>query len=92
MSTLTAVLLTAGIALAGPARAADDYPSFDEVLYERPVNDALMPIGDVLDVVDPTGVEEQEGESEVVLPAGEDDVAEFETAPPAKKIKRPAKR
>lgn len=83
-ATLTAALLAAGSALAGPA-AADDYPSLDEIMYEGPVNDALMPVGDVLELVDPTGLDEQEGEDEVLTaPAGQDDAAELDTAPPSK--------
>lgn len=101
-STLTAALLAAGLALAGPAAAADGdpqtpalvaVPSPDEVLYEGPVNDLLMPVGDVLELVDPTGVEERQGEDETLTaPAGEDNVTEIPTERPKPAKKRPGRR
>lgn len=100
-STLTAVaLLAAGLALAGSAAAADGdpqppalvaVPNPEEVLYEGPVNDLLVPVGDVLEAVDPTGVEERDGEDEALTaPAGQQDRTEIPT--PAQGKKRPGKR
>lgn len=101
--TITAAVLLGGVVLANPAAAAEEegpdalLSVVDEVLAtavpnEGPRNDMLMPVGEVLDVVDPAGVE-QEGENEALAaPAGQDDVAEIPVAEPPAKKKRHGKR
>lgn len=91
-STLTAALLAAGLALAGPAGASTS-PSLDEILYEGPVNELLMPVGDVFELVDPTAADEQHGTDEALTaPAGEGNVTEIPAPEPPAKKKRHAKR
>lgn len=89
VGTLTAAtLFGAGIALAGSTAAADETtaPSLDEIMYEGPVNDLLMPVGDVIDLVDPAGVEEQQGEDETLTaPASQEPTAAVPTDPPARR-------
>lgn len=56
------------------------------------LNETLMPVGDVLEAVDPAGVEEHDGEDEAfTAPAGQPDRAELTPPAPSKK-KRPGKR
>ncbi|MGQ0842788.1 MAG: hypothetical protein ACT4QF_01515 [Sporichthyaceae bacterium] len=73
-----------------PATAQAD---LEEILYEGPVNDALMPVGDVLELVDPTGAEERQGEDDALsAPAGQDDAAELSTEKPKQANGKPGKR